>query len=511
MSNDLILRNARIWTGDGSYADTALIQEGRFAFVGRANELNAPGDTSVLDMRGQFVMPGFTDAHAHLLGTGMAMRSVDLKGVTSAEEAARRVAERAASQTAGTWITGAGWDQNVWPHPAFPTTALLDSAAPEHPVLLDHTSGHCVWVNTRALHLGGIKRDTAAPDGGAIDLGPDGEPTGILRDHAARLVTSVMPRPSQNDRIDALHESIAHANRLGVTSVHAMNVGRGEFQALHALNDSGHLELRVHMFLAHERLDEWIERNAVTGDGDNMLRVGGVKFFADGALGSLTAWMFEPYATADTCGFPLQPIEDLERDVRRSLGHGLAPAIHAIGDRANHEVLNILERAANLGPGLPRCIEHAQVLRESDVPRFRGLGVTASMQPIHATADWRKVDREWGDRGRLAYAFSALGAAGANIAFGSDSPVETMDPFAGVQAAVTRQTSDHLPPGGWQPQERITVAHALRHYTVGSVLAPGFPADFVALASDPFTLDSIDLGSLEVTMTGVGGKVVFRG
>ena len=307
----------------------------------------------------------------------------------------------------------------------------------------------------------------------------------------------------------------------GLTTVHAMNVGRGEFQALHALNDSGRLKLRVRMYLSHDRLDEWIERAITTGDGNDDLRVGGVKFFSDGALGSLTAWTYEPYAGADGCGFPLQPIEDLERDVRRCLNAGLAPAIHAIGDRANHEILEIYERARDVSPDLVRRIEHAQLLAEQDVPRFAALGIVASMQPIHATADWQKVDREWGERGRWAYALASLESAGTTLAFGSDSPVETIDPLAGVHAAVTRQTAEGAPPGGWRPNERLSLDRALRSYTTGvasaggeasrsGTITEGQLADFVVLSGDPFMLDDpMRLLDLRVAVTAVGGEVVY--
>jgi predicted amidohydrolase YtcJ len=300
-----------------------------------------------------------------------------------------------------------------------------------------------------------------------------------------------------------------------------MNVGRGELQALHALNDSGRLRLRVRTYLAHDRLDEWIERAITTGDGDDMLRAGGVKYFADGALGSLTAWMFEPYATTGETGFPLQPVEDLERDVRRALDAGLAPAVHAIGDRATHEVLDMFDRLRDIAPQLPRRLEHAQLLRHHDLQRFGAMGVAASMQPIHATADWRKVDREWGERGRLAYTFASLQRTGATIAFGSDSPVETLDPLAGIHAAVTRRTSEGQPPGGWYPEERMHLDAVLRGYTSGPAaaageprlgrIAPGYAGDFTALSHDPFdVVDEMNLLDVRVDMTVIGGEVVYR-
>jgi len=521
---DLVIRNARIWTGDprAPQATSAVIRDGRFAFVGEAREANVAGDARTLDLGGRFVMPGFTDSHLHLLATGLGMGAVQLKDVTSVEEAVSRVAERAAATEPGSWVTGAGWDQNLWPGAQFPNRLQLDAVAPEHPVVLTQASGHCSWVNSAALRAAGISSDTPAPEGGAIDIDDDGEPTGILRDNASRLITAVMPRPSQTDRINALEEAVRHAHVLGLTCVHPMDVGRGEFQGLHALNDSGRLRLRVRPYLSQQKLDEWIERGIMTGDGDDMLRIGGVKFFTDGALGSLTAWMFEPYEGTAECGFPLQPMEDLERDARRCLNHGLAPAVHAIGDRANHEALNIFERSRDLAPNLARRIEHAQLLREDDVPRFAALDVTASVQPIHATQDLHKADRSWGRRSKTAYAYSSLLAAGTTLAFSSDAPVETMDPLAGLHAAVTRRTATGTPEGGWYPEQRIGLAEGLRSYTHGPAfavrehdrfgrIAPGYHADFVVLEADPFSIaDSMDLFRMRVDMTFVAGEAVYE-
>jgi predicted amidohydrolase YtcJ len=525
MSSSLLLHNARIWTGDDArpWAECALIERGRFAFVGRASDVSPLGGAPVVDVRGRLVLPGFTDAHVHLLGTGEAMRSVDLKDVPSEDEAASRVAERLALAPAGTWVRGAGWDQHLWPDGRFPEKASLDAVAPEHPVVLVHTSGHCIWVNGLALREAGITRETQAPVGGAIDLGEDGEPTGVLRDAASRLVTDTIPRPSQRDREGALREAIAHAHRLGLTSVHAMDVGAGELAAMRSLADRGELSLRTRIHLSARRLDQWINEGIRTGEGDDVLRIGGVKFFADGALGSMTAWMLEPYEGSDDYGLPLQPVEELEEQIGRCLRAGLAPAIHAIGDRANREVLDFLERLRDVRPGLSRRIEHAQLLTREDIPRFAALGVAVSAQPIHATQDMIKVDRHWGERGLFAYPFASLVATGATLAFGSDSPVETMDPLAGIHAAVTRRNARGEPEGGWYGDERLSLEGALRAYTSGSSqaiaeesvvgrIAEGCYGDFVVLSRDLFEMDDpMEMLEAKVEMTVVGGDVVFEG
>ncbi len=520
---DLFLRNARIWTGvaGAPWAEAALVQDGRFVFVGRERDVEAPAGVETLDAGGRLVVPGFVDGHAHLLQTGLAMRAVNLKDVASVEEAVRRVAERVAATPEGGWVRGAGWDQNLWPGGRFPGRRELDAVSPDHPVVLVHTSGHCVWVNSAALRAAGVTRDTEAPFGGAIDLGEDGEPAGILRDAAARVVYDAVPKETHDDRVAALREAIDHAHSLGVTGVHAMSVSRGELRSLRTIHEEGGLRLRVRTYLNADRMDDWLG-NLRTGDGDHMLRIGGTKFLADGALGSLTAWMLEPYEGTQDTGLAMVPVEELEGQVRISLEGGLAPAVHAIGDRANQEVVSILERTCELSPELPRRIEHAQILAPEDIARFGSLGVAASAQPIHATQDMAKVDRWWGERGRTAYPFASLVASGATLAFGSDSPVETMSPLAGVHAAVTRRNAQGAPPDGWYPEERISLELAIAAYTTGCAtavredgragrIATGYVADLAVLSQNLFELpDPMGIIETRVDATVVGGGVVYR-
>ncbi|HEY8172831.1 MAG TPA: amidohydrolase [Dehalococcoidia bacterium] len=521
---DLRIINARVWRGDGSdaRANCVVIRDGVYEFVGDERDVNVPSSGTTLDARGGFLMPGCTDSHAHLLNTGFALSSINLKAADSLETALGRVHDRAAQSAPGIWLRGAGWDQNDWPGAKFPDRRALDAAAPNNPCVLTHTSGHCIWVNSRALQLAGIDAATSAPRGGAIDVDFDGAPTGILRDNAMRLIGSVVPSPTPPERVSALEAAVEHAHALGVTGAHAMDVGRGEYQAMLALRDSGKLRFRLDVFLTAGRIDEWVARAVRTGDGDEIMRIGGVKFFSDGALGSLTAWMFKPYRGTDDCGFPLQPVEDLERDVRRCLENGLAPAIHAIGDRANHEVLDLYERLSAVAPEFPRRIEHAQLLTDADVLRFAQLGVTASVQPIHATQDMAKVDREWGDRGSGAYAFASLLASGARLAFGSDTPVETMDPLVGLHAAVTRRNARGDPPDGWRPSQRVLLQDAMAAYTVGPAqvvgreatlgrIAPGAHADAVLLSHDLRELDDpMAILGVHVDATLVGGEIVYE-
>jgi hypothetical protein len=511
----LALTHGRIWTGNPaqSWAAVASVAEGRFVDIGRA----APaGDTRAIDLDGRLVVPGFWDAHAHLAYTGMAMAQVQLKGARSIAEVQRLVRDRVEASAPDAWVEGAGWDQNDWPDPRFPSRHDLDLVSPRNPVVLVHTSGHCSWVNSAALRAANIDAQTGSPEGGAIPPGDDGLPAGILFDRAMDLVSAAIPSRGPGYRTDAILRAAAHAHSLGIVGVHAMDVGPGELAALRALHGGGRLRLRVRAFLSAR--DESLWDGMRTGDGDEWLRIGGVKWFADGALGSLTAWMEEPYEHEGGRGFPLQPVDELEAAVRRALAAGLAPAIHAIGDRANREVLDLLERVAALAPELPRRIEHAQLLGSGMARRFAGLAVTASVQPIHATQDMAKVDREWGARGRYAYPFRSLLAAGVNLAFGSDTPVETMDPLAGLRAAVNRQRDDGHPPGGWYPSERLTVEQALAAYTSDAAtavreplagrIASGYAADCVILSHN-FVEDPALLSAAMVDMTVIGGEVVY--
>jgi hypothetical protein len=509
------LTNAHIWTGNPAqpWAASLSAARGRFVEVGR----DAPSsDTEPIDLDGRLVVPGFWDAHAHLAYTGMAMAQVQLKGTPSIPEVQRLVGERVRASAADAWIEGAGWDQNDWPDSSFPSRHDLDAVAPRNPVVLVHTSGHCSWVNSAALRAANVDAQTESPEGGAIPLGADGLPTGILFDRAMDLVSVAIPPRGPGYRTEAILRATTHAHSLGIVGVHAMDVGHGELAALGSLHERRRLRLRVRAFLSARDESLWAGRR--TSDGDEWLRIGGVKWFADGALGSLTAWMEEPYEREGGCGFPLQPIEELEASVRRALTAGLAPAVHAIGDRANRGVLDLLARVAILAPELPRRIEHAQLLAPGLAARFAGLDVTASVQPIHATQDMAKVDREWGSRGRHAYPFRSLLEAGVNLAFGSDTPVETMDPLAGLRAAVNRQRDDGHPSGGWYPSERVTIEQALAAYTSGAAaavreplagrIATGYAADCVILSHD-FVQDPALLSAALVDMTVIGGEVVY--
>ncbi|MGB6896429.1 MAG: amidohydrolase [Dehalococcoidia bacterium] len=528
MSGDLVLHGGRIFTCDPErpWAEAVLVREGRIVLVGDEAEVEGAvgADARAIDLRGRLAVPGFCDAHVHLLELGVSRQVVNLRGARSLEEALSRVKARAERMPPGQWVRGHGWDQNEWAESAFPDRHSLDVIAPGNPVALAHTSGHATWVNSRALALAGITAETSDPAGGRIDRDAEtGEPTGILYETAGRLVRDAMPELGEAQRREALGEAVRYAQSLGVTAAHDMGMGRRTLGALRELREEGELGLRVHVYLDRERLDEFIAEGLRTGDGDEVLSIGGAKFISDGALGSQTALMLEPLeGQPDNCGVAVIPAEELRELVRRALGAGLAPAVHAIGDRANWEVLDIYEQ----GPGAERTlrlrIEHCQLLHPQDVPRFAALGVVASMQPIHAISDMHKADRLWGSRSAGAYVFRSLLDSGARLAFGSDCPVETMDVIAGIHAAVTRRRAEGEPAGGWYPEQRLSVEEAVKGYTLGGAYAagqegllgsisPGKLADLVVLSRDIFALtDPMEILTAQIDLTILGGQVVYE-
>ncbi len=476
----LLLYNARIYTSNPRqpYASAVAIVNGRILAVGNDDDLLAlalPGARRE-DLGGAFVTPGFIDAHLHLQWVGLAMQRVALEDVTSLAEAIARVQQRAARTPPGAWIEGWGWSQEAWGG-EFPTAAHLDEATQLHPVALRARSGHALWVNTLALQLAGIGAHTADPAGGQIVRLPSGAPSGVLLEQAMRLVTDVIPPPSPEDLLDATAAAMRAMNRVGLTAAHCMD-GKGgveSFITYQRLREQGRSTLRVIKQLPVEDLDAVIGCGLRSGFGDAWLRVGGIKVFADGALGPRTAWMLQPYEGAPfNRGIALHDPEQLLAFALRAHAHGLSLTVHAIGDAANRAVLDALETSYNRAFKDARRrdrIEHAQVLHPHDIPRFGQLGVIASVQPIHATQDMHMADRHWGQRAQFAYAFRSLLQHGARLALGSDAPVETFNPIAGIHAAVTRQRADGHPPDGWYPEQRLTVEEALQGYTAGAAYA----------------------------------------
>lgn len=503
-----------------------LIQNGRIAALGDSTEMLAlarPG-TPKYDLAGRCVLPGFQDAHVHFTEFGLSLMAVLLEGARSLEEALERIRAGAYGLRLGEWLRGRGWDYNLWPGAQRPTRYDLDRILPDTPACLSSKDGHSLWVNSRALALAGVARNTPDPPGGQILRDEHGEPTGILTENAQALIWRILPQPDAQALEVAARRAMAEAARLGVTSVHNCE-GMDRFAALANLDREGALTLRVWHMLPREALVAALELGLRTGFGNERLKIGHLKLFADGALGSATAEMLEPYeGRPGDYGVAAMTTEEIYDAVRRAAQGGIASAIHAIGDAANRRVLDVYERIEHeLGPtGLRQRIEHAQLVSPSDIPRFARLDVIASMQPIHATQDMDMAERKWGTRARWGYAWQSLLRCGARLALGTDCPVESLNPLANLYAAVTRRRADGTPPGGWYAEECLTLAEALEAYTCGSAyasyeedfkgtLAPGKAADLVVLSQDVMLGPPETLLETRVEATMVGGELVYEG
>lgn len=511
-------------------AEALVIRDKKVAAVGSAADVREelhPGYEDI-SLAGRVLIPGLTDAHIHLLWSGLGRQNVDLDGVRSLDEALERIRQRAVQLPEGAWVRGHGWNHSLWGY-RWPTAAELDRVTFGHPAILSRKDGHSVWLNSRALELAGIAADTADPDGGLIQRDERGQPTGILLENANDLAWRIVPPPSTQENQQALRDIIRVCNARGLTSLHIPE-GPDTLATLQILKAAGELNARCLFHLPYRQLDDYIALGVRSGFGDDLLRIGGVKIFGDGSLGSCTCHMLAPFAGSTTNhGLPTIPEDELYAAVGKANTHGIAVTIHAIGDRANRTVLDAIEAQRRTSPGegvvlpaLPNRIEHAQHLDPADVPRFAALDVIASMQPIHATSDMEIAEELLGgERVRWAYAWQPLQQAGAVLAFGSDAPVETPDPWAGIHAAVTRKRQDGLPPGGWHHELALSLQEALWAYVVGPAiasdevkfkgcLAPGMLADAVVLGADPFTASPDDLWQMEVEQTIVGGRTVWE-
>ncbi len=525
MQADLVLYNGDIHTMDAATprAQAVAIAGNRVLAVGSDAKVLSPKGEGV-NLRGRTVVPGFTDSHLHFMSYGLSLKQIDLAEVPTLEEALARVAARAQTTPAGQWLTGRGWDHSLWEGGAFPTRQYLDRIAPEHPVFLRRKCGHAGWANSRALELAGINSEAPDPPGGAIDRDPaTGQPNGILKETAMDLIFCLLEEPSIEEAVDAIKAGMVHAHKLGLVGIHTME-GDGAFRAFQQLRTDGELKMRVLMQIPEDNLAAAIQVGLQSGFGDERLRIGAVKLFSDGALGARTAHMLAPFeGEPGNYGIAIATAEHLRKIVGKASRAGIASFVHAIGDRANREVLDAIEasRRAGEGPHLRHRIEHAQILHPDDMPRLAKLGIIASVQPIHATQDMLLADSLWGARSAGAYAFRSLLDTGAVLAFGSDAPVEDLNVMKGIHAAVTRRRADGSPgPDGWYPEQRLTVAEAVYAYTAGAAyasgeeaikgtLAPGKLADLVVLSRDIFAIDSMDILETKVLATMFDGEFVY--
>jgi predicted amidohydrolase YtcJ len=496
--------------------------------------LLAPGGEWV-DLGGRTVTPGIVDAHVHFQWYSLNRLSIDLHEVPSKAEALRRVGERAATMPADQWLRGRGWKHDLWADRAFPTAADLDGVAAHLPVLLSDKSGHAAWVNSRALRLAGIDATTADPPGGQIQRDAAGNPTGILFEDAIHLVSSRATEPTAEAIVAAMKAAQAHCLTVGLTGLHDFD-GRDAFAALQTLRRRDELKLRVVKNVPVSLLEHAVGVGLRSGFGDDWLRIGGVKIFADGALGPRTAAMFEPYVgEPDNRGIVVTDKEEMMEMARQASRAGLSLTVHAIGDRANHDVLDVYEAlraeepdgTAGNGPAdrplsQRHRIEHVQVFHPSDQARLARLGVIASMQPNHGPSDMEMADRYWGERAQYSYAWRKLLDAGTLLVFGSDAPIEPLEPLGNLYAAVSRRRPTGQPgPDGWYPDQRLTMAEAVygftmaaaitsgRERTMGSVTA-GKLADLTIFDRDIFQVAADELLEARVDGTMVGGLWAHR-
>jgi predicted amidohydrolase YtcJ len=528
---DLIVTARVIHTADSAAptAEAFAVRDGRFVAVGARSDvmaLRGPG-TRLLELPDATVLPGLADAHAHLADLGFSLQSVDLRGVDSYAEVVRRVAERARSVPAGRWITGNGWDQNRWAGKRFPTAAALDSAVPDHPVILDRIDGHAVLVNHAAMKAAGITSATRDPVGGRVERLPGGAPSGVFVDNAMALIRRAVPAPTDEEIKAAVAQGAGFANRWGLVSVHDMGEPEQTIDQIEALAQAGQLPLRVYVMVGDDSaaLEHYFARGPQQALYNGHVWIRGIKLYADGALGSRGAALLAPYSDdPGNSGLLVSSEAHLEQRTEAALRHGFQVSTHAIGDRGNRNALDAYAAALVTvpTPDARLRVEHAQVLSPEDIPRFARLGVIPSMQASHQTSDmpWAE-DRLGPVRIKGAYAWRSLLSTGVIIPNGTDFPVEQVNPLITFHSAVTRQDSTGNPPGGWYPDQRMTRDEALKSMTIwaahaafqdslmGSIVV-GKYADFTVLDRDIMTVPADQIMQAHFVATYLGGNAVYQ-
>ena len=528
---DLIVTHAKIWTVDHDRPEAeavAVIGE-RLVAVGSAAEIDAwrGPRTRVIDAGGRRVLPGFNDSHLHFVAGGLQLDYVNLKDATTREEFARRIGERAAALPPGEWVLGGEWDEQQWDPPLLPDRALIDPLTGDRPVFVSRYDGHMALANSAAIRQAGVTTGTPDPPGGVIVRDAHGNPTGLFKDAAMSRIDKVVPPLSREQRMRAARRALAHAASLGVTSVQDMNPDKEDIAVYAELLERGEMTARVYAAPAISGWEDQARLGVRRAFGSPWLRIGALKGYADGSLGSMTACFFEDFTDAPgnhgLLSDEMQPLEKMRRRMIGADAAGLQLCIHAIGDRGISMILDLFGdvKRAN-GPRDRRLrIEHAQHVHPKDFERFAAGQVIASMQPYHAIDDGRWAGKRIGpERIKTTYAFRTFLDRGVRLAFGTDWSVAPLDPMQTIYAAVTRATLDGRNPGGWVPQEKITVAETVEAYTLGSAhaefqendkgsIAPCRLADLVILGADIFTIDPAAIKDVKVETTIVGGKVVF--
>ncbi|MHB8095297.1 MAG: amidohydrolase [Candidatus Aminicenantales bacterium] len=526
---DFVLTNGKVYTGVAAapWAQSVAVRDEKIVAVGSDGDLDSQigPDTRVLDAKGRLVIPGLIDAHTHFASGGRSLISLSFRGVDSVARVQEMVARKIKELPAGALVSGSEYDHTLFPGGQWPTKEDLDDVSPANPVVIERVDGHSIWVNSLALKLSGVSKETANPFGGEILKDPrTGEPTGILTEAATGLVRLQEAGSASTPEQDILR-ALEHAARLGLTGVHA-STDLQEMEIYKKLHAENRLTLRVYAWLPIESLDSSVAKGIRQGQGDDRLRTGFQKAFVDGTLGSGTALMFAPFTDEPVkLGLPQMSEEDFNALIAKAHENGYQTGTHAIGDKAVHWVLNAVERAQRLygDKGLRHRIEHAQIIDPGDLDRFKELGVIASMQPTHCTTDMRFCETRVGmERSRNAYTWRTLLDHGAKIAFGSDWPVEPLDPMRGLYSAVSRKNIEgRFPDGGWFPEQKLTMAEAIGLFTAGAAYAsneenikgtlePGKLADMIVLSKDLFTIEPEEILTTEVLATILGGRIVYQ-
>ena len=528
---DLIITNAKVWAGDDSHpkAQAVAVLGDRIVSVGsNADVLLWRGpQTKLIDAQGKLLVPGFNDAHVHFTDGGRQLDNVQLNDATSSEEFVRRIAEQARKTPKGEWILGGDWDETKWTPPNLPTREMIDSVTPDNPVLLSRYDGHSALANSQALRLAGITSQTPDPPGGTIVRDAQGNPTGDLKDAATDPAYNAVPPPTHEQRMNAAKRALEHAASLGVTSVQHMNPDYADIAVYSELLQNGELTTRIYAAPLITDVDDQVKIGIRHAFGGPYLRIGAVKAYADGSLGSRTAYFFEPFSdepgNRGLLGAEMQPLSLMRDRMTRADAAGLQICTHAIGDQAISIILDLYTDVVKAHHGAERRfrIEHAQHMAEKDFARFAQLDVIASVQPYHAIDDGRWAEARIGhDRASRTYAFRTFLNHGVHLAFGTDWDVAPLNPMLGIYAAVTRATLDSKNPNGWFPEQKLSVEESVRAYTMGSAyaefqenekgsIAPGKLADMVLLSDDIFSIDPVKIRDVKVLKTIVGGKVIW--
>ncbi len=516
-----------------SHAQAVAVCNGKILALGSDKDvMNLAGSgTEKIDLDGRLVVPGFIDAHIHFYEWALKRQGLKLDDLTHLDALLARVRVAADNRPPDQWIMGQGWNETDWTEQCMPTRETLDRVAPVHPVLLWRCDLHLAVANSAALKLAGITAATPDPPEGRIERDATGEPTGILRELAINLVRQAVAPPDADQVMQAFMDAAGALHRRGVTGIHDVRLmadkdGAAAFQTFQKLHQGGRLDLRSWVTLPGDDLDNIIRLGLRTGFGNDKLRVGHIKFFSDGGMGARTAWLIDPFLDAD-CGMPLTDMAELARGIQKADSAGLAVMVHAVGDRANRELINIFETlqshrtgAESLPPAVPHRIEHVQMIRPEDADRLRGLDVALCVTPANMILDMNLIDMALGEMGKWTYAIRQLMDSGAPVMFSSDCPVCDPDPLLGIHAAITRQRTNETPAGGWYPASRVTVAEALHAYTstpavvhqavdLGTI-APNKKADLVVLSSNILNIPPPHLPDVRVVMTLFDGRIVHR-